>query len=327
MPDLPMSWDELLRLEPEPPREAIPDELRRYSPEPVPTRMLRRVGRAAATSAQSTDATEPVTNAGYCPPWMGTSPKPARRRLPAPPEVWHRGERLNPLSIIGPDNRTAYNDLSYPWGCVCKITTAAGRGGSGVLIGPRHVLTASHCVDWGTDAAEKVEVHLQGTVPAARTFDTAVYAYTQITGDPSSSTVDEDYAVLVLADRLGDRFGWFGTKTYDSGWDDEGLWTTIGYPGDPAFGGRVPTFQRGVWLDEDEFDLGTGRAMTTNADVKKGQSGSPFFGMWPEGATQIAYAVAVISAEGSIFLSGNENWASGGSDLGRLVRQARDENP
>ncbi|HRD61014.1 MAG TPA: trypsin-like peptidase domain-containing protein [Nocardioides sp.] len=330
MPDLPMSWDELLRLEPQPARQEIPEELRGYAPDPVPTRTIRRVERAtapAAAGAKSDRAAESVTNDGYCPPWVATSPKPARRRFTPPPEVWHRGERLNPLYIVGPDNRTAYNDLSYPWGCVCKITTAAGARGSGVLIGPRHVLTASHCVDWGTDAAEKIEVHLQGTVAAATTFDTAAYAFTHISGNPSSSTVDEDYAVLVLADRLGDRFGWFGTKTYDSGWDDEGFWTTIGYPGDGAFGTQFPTFQNGVWLDEDEFDYGSGRAMTTNADVKPGQSGSPFFGMWNEGGTQIAYAVAVVSAEGEIFLSGNENWASGGSDLGRIVRQARDENP
>jgi hypothetical protein len=39
------------------------------------------------------------------------------------------------------------------------------------------------------------------------------------------------------------------------------------------------------------------------------------------------YAVAVMSAYGNVWASGNENWCSGGSDLSRIVRQARDENP
>ncbi len=58
--------------------------------------------------------------------------------------------------------------------------------------------------------------------------------------------------------------------------------------------------------------------------MMKGQSGSAMFGFWDDG---IAYAVAVMSAFGNVWASGFENWCSGGSDLGRTVKQARDENP
>jgi V8-like Glu-specific endopeptidase len=191
-----------------------------------------------------------------------------------------------------------------------------------VLIGPRHVLTASHCVDWNTAAAETIEVHRNGATVSATAFDTNAIAYKQITTDPGYTEMDEDYAVLVLDQRLGDRFGWMGCKQYDSGWDDEGLWTTIGYPGD--LGGLVPTFQNGVSLDEDEFDFGAARAMTTNADLKPGQSGSPVFGVWADG---IAYVVAVVSSNGAVFFSGAENWCSGGSELNDLIRSARQDHP
>jgi V8-like Glu-specific endopeptidase len=184
------------------------------------------------------------------------------------------------------------------------------------------VLTASHCVDWSTDAAEKIEVHLTGTTAAATAFDTIAYAFTHISGDPTVTTLDEDYACLVLDQRLGDAFGWLGTKTYDSAWDGDNVWSSMGYPGDIA-GGLQPTFILNKSMDEDEWDLGSGRAMTTAADMQKGQSGSPMFAWW--GGRP--YAVAVMSAYGNVWASGNENWCSGGVDLDRIVRLARDENP
>ncbi len=329
MPDLPLTWDELRRTEAEAARDEVPAEYAALESPAVPSRTVRRIERGSPDRLEADRRVdEPLTTDAYRPPWMGWSPQPSRRRFTPPPEVHHAGRRLDPLFVWHPDNRTAYNDGNYPWRCVCKITTASGRAGSGVLIGPRHVLTASHCVDWNTSDAEKIEVHLQGTTAAATTVDTLAYAYTQITTTSvPASQLDEDYAVLVLADRLGDRFGWFGTKTYDSGWDDEGLWTTIGYPGDSPFFSMFPTFQRGVYLDEDAFDLGSGRAMTTNADLMPGQSGSPMFGQWQEGPNLNPYVVAVVSAQGAVWFSGDENWCSGGTDLGRLVKQARDENP
>jgi len=75
-------------------------------------------------------------------------------------------------------------------------------------------------------------------------------------------------------------------------------------------------------MDEDEWDYGSGRAMTTSADIMPGQSGSPMFGYWDD---EVPDVVAVVSAHGSVWASGTENWCAGGTDLGRLVRQARDE--
>ncbi len=64
-------------------------------------------------------------------------------------------------------------------------------------------------------------------------------------------------------------------------------------------------------------------ALTTSADVMKGQSGGPMFGFWTDGP----YVVAVVSAVGQIYLSGEENWCAGGSYLTRLARHARDSDP
>jgi V8-like Glu-specific endopeptidase len=316
--DYPLDPGELRRRPREAPTKEVPESLQGLSPPAAPTqRSVKRVERPRAASVV------PRTDS-YRPAWAEASFVPERVRLPQPPTVLHRGERLTPLidcHFHGPDDRQIYNDTTYPWGCVCRITNAAGRMGSGVLIGPRHVLTASHVVDWSTDIAEKIELHFAGNVASATVFDTVAYAYTEVHGAPGASTVDEDYAVLVVAERLGDRWGWLGTKVYNSSWDDLNVWNNMGYAVLP--GTSFPTFQLNKSLDEDEFDYGSGRAMTTTADACRIQSGSPMFGFWPDGP----YAVSVISAIGEIFASGLETWCSGGSDLTSLVNLARSENP
>ena len=299
--------------------EAVPaefDHLERFLK--LPTMRRNEVGRdeLEAVSAALTPPSRP--------PWVAGTLRPQRARLSGPPglKLRHRGSDLEPLFIWNPDDRAVYNDLNYPWGCVCRVVTATGSG-SGVIVGPRHVLTASHVVDWATDGAGIVEVHRAGATVAAVSSIAAVWAYSKITGDDVGySELDEDYAVLVTTERLGDRFGWYGTRTYNSSWDDEAYWWNVGYPGDVA-GGSFPIFQRFKELDEDEWDYGPARAMTTSADTMKGQSGGPMFGFWDDGP----YVVAVVSAQGAVFFSGDENWCSGGNLLTRLVNHARANDP
>jgi V8-like Glu-specific endopeptidase len=270
-------------------------------------------------------ASEP--KAPYRPQWVPVSSQPQRVFISGQPKkkLWHRGIEVDPLFIWDSDDRRMYNDTNYPWGCVCRIVTAAGTG-SGVIVGPRHVLTASHVVDWNTNGAGTVEVHRAGPAVSAISAITRVWAFTKLSPpDIGWSEVDEDYAVLVTADRIGDRFGTFGVRTYDSGWDDDAFWWNIGYPRDAPVGnpGMFPIFQQDKALDEDEWDFGGGRAMTTTADTAKGQSGSPLFGFW-DGKP---YVVAVVSAQGTYFLSGDENWCSGGNDMTRLVNHAIANDP
>ncbi len=311
--DRPLSAEEKRRLKERPPTDRPPQgvAVERAAPAQKKMEFIDRTSLA--------EHEVPATLEGFAPAWLAASFAPRRARVSHAPQVIHHGRHLRPLVIHPPENRKIYNDTSYPWLCVCRITRPDGKMGSGVLIGPRHVLTASHVVQWSTDEAERIEVHFAGNTALATAFTDVAYAYTKIHDDPEWSTLDEDYAVIVTDQRLGDSFGFFGTKLYDAGWDDDVVWDTIGYAQDISEV-NFPTFQLNVSLDEDELDLGSGRAMRTSADAMPIQSGSPIFGRWT--GDPVGYAVAVISAD-----DGETNWCSGGSDLNRIVRHARTQNP
>lgn len=311
--DRPMTWSEQRdRTKIVEATKEVPEDLRRLWSDISINRQI-----AVKTIKRGVDV-RLRTTAGHQPLWVGSSLKPQSAPRLSRPRVQHRGVPLNPLVIWGADERRVYNDTNYPWGCVCRILSAGGQG-SGVLVGPRHVLTASHVVDWNGGAT--IEVHRAGGTVAATANAVAAWAFTQVI-DNDYTTLDEDYAVIVTDQRLGDRFGWMGTRTYDSAWDDEDYWYSIGYPGDIA-GNLFPVWQNEQNLDEDEWDYGSARAMTTSADVIEGQSGSPMFGFWSDGP----YVVAVVAAYGNVFASGTENWCSGGNDLTRLVNHARSDDP
>jgi V8-like Glu-specific endopeptidase len=292
----------------------VPERLQDIEvPEPTPYRLsgiLRnKVARVASTPL-----------APMRPDWVSSVVRP--KKAPVPPPVrklMHRGRPIQPGLVFAPDDRRTYSDWSYPWGTICKVVTAVGHG-SGVIVGPRHVLTASHAVDWSRDGAGSVEVHRSGGTIRATTAITAVWYYTKVTGSVEWFELDEDYAVLVTASRIGDRFGWLGTRTYHNDWDGEEYWYSIGYPTDIG-GGNSPVWQRRKWLDEDFWDFFGGSdavSMETDADMIPGQSGSPMFAWWANGP----YVVAVWSG-----YSSDENWCSGGGDMTRLVRHARNQDP
>ena len=243
---LPLSGEEMRRLKGRKPAGKPPKALADIEDKPPPVRKIKFIDRPAAKDLDAPEVLE-----GIVPKWVGTSFSPKRIGMAPPPVVTHHQERLEPFVIHQPDDRQMYNDPTYPWICVCRITRADGGVGSGVIIGPRHVLTASHVVQWNTDVAEKVEVHLVGNTARATAFATVAYAYTKITGDPTYSTVDCDYAVLTVDQRMS------GTVSASSGpsstnscsLDGDHVWQTIGYATDVlAFLAIRPTRAASLWM-------------------------------------------------------------------------------
>lgn len=256
------------------------------------------------------------------------SPQSLAAKLQAPPffkafvspETQKIGNQAT--TIFSPDNRLVFCDTSYPW-CTCgRVDSPVGQG-SGVMVGPRHLLTVSHMIKWNSDgSAGWVRFRPAYCAPSAP-FGDAWAVRTYYKYKVVGPTIDwtegmYDYVVCVLDRFIGNWTGWMGSKGYTDAWDGRAYWTHVGYPGDITSGNR-PTYQGGISLDGEFWEPDSHEAMANWADVWPGQSGGPFFAWWADGWP---YVVAVQSSQNS-----NQNNASGGQDLVDLIIRARNEYP
>jgi V8-like Glu-specific endopeptidase len=222
-------------------------------------------------------------------------------------------------TIFGTDDRRAFRDTAYPWSTIGLVETNRGTG-SGVMIGPRHLLTVSHVIDWtappgfAADWVRFTPSYFDGGAPFGEAYGAHIYWYVQEDGDGfiSDTEGDYDYVVVVLDRRLGESTGWMGARGYNDDWDSLAVWSHMGYPGDLNSGQR-PTWQGGFRVDGTDA---AAQAILHKADVFPGQSGGPVFGFWAGDVGP--RAVAVQSWQNS-----SNNGASGSMDMRDLVVRAR----
>lgn len=255
----------------------------------------------------------------YVPPHLGFNPTP-RDLVKSVTRI--RSTEAEPriaTTVFGTDNRRAFRDTTYPWSTIGLVQTNRGAG-SGVMIGPRHLLTVSHVIDWSAPsgfAADWVRFtpsFYDGNAPFGEAYGSHIYWFVQEDGDGfiSDNEGDFDYAVVVLDRRLGETTGWMGARGYDDDWDDLDVWSHMGYPADLNLGQR-PTWQGGFLVDGTDADA---QSILHRADVFPGQSGGPVFGFWNGDVGP--RAVAVQSWQNS-----SNNGASGSMDMRDLVARAR----
>jgi len=224
-------------------------------------------------------------------------------------------------TVFGTDNRRAFQDTTYPWSTVGLVQTNRGSA-SGVMIGPRHLLTVSHVIDWTAPAGFAADwvrftpSFFDGNAPFGESYGVHIYWYVQENGDGfiTGNEGNFDYVVVVLDRRLGETTGWMGARGYDDDWDTLAAWSHMGYPSDLNSGQR-PTWQGGFRIDG--TDAGA-QSILHQADVFPGQSGGPMFGFWAGDVGPRAVAVQSWQTTAN-------NGASGSMDLRDLVALARRE--
>jgi V8-like Glu-specific endopeptidase len=256
---------------------------------------------------------------GYIPDHLGFNATPRDQVKPFRTIRAPMARRRVATTVFGTDNRRAFQDTTYPWSTVGLVQTNRGTG-SGVMIGPRHLLTVSHVIDWTAPAGFAADwvrftpSFFDGNAPFGESYGVHIYWYVKEDGDGfiTGNEGDFDYVVVVLDRRLGETTGWMGARGYDDDWDTLDAWSHMGYPSDLNSGQR-PTWQGGFRVDGTDADA---QSILHQADVFPGQSGGPVFGFWAGDVGPRAIAVQ------SWQLSSN-NGASGSMDMRDLVAQAR----
>ncbi|HKR62428.1 MAG TPA: hypothetical protein VJZ00_01750 [Thermoanaerobaculia bacterium] len=252
---------------------------------------------------------------------------PAELRTPPFFEAYPQGRGgkagFQATTIFPPDNRVVFNDTAYPWSTCGRVDTPLGSG-SGVMVGPRHLLTVSHVIQWNGDgSAGWVRFRpsfFNGSAPFGEAWGVTTYFSMKVSG-PTIDWIEAmyDYVCVVLDRPIGNSTGWMGAKGYSDSWDGGAYWSHIGYPADLTAANR-PTFQGGIALDGAWWELDANEAISHRADVWPGQSGGPLFGWWS--GESYPSAVAVQSSQNS-----SENNASGGQTMVNLILRARGEHP
>jgi V8-like Glu-specific endopeptidase len=279
-----------------------------------------------------------VMFAPFCPDHLGSSASPAKlpKELKRPYfiprfERRPRGQWGEPTSVFTPDTRFTFSDTSYPWSCCGRVDTAAGWG-SGAMVGPRHLLTASHVVNWGSGNTagwlKFTPLFFDGSAPFGVAWSTLIYWWNQ--ANPADGINARecafDYVVCILDTRIGDVTGWMGSRGYSTAWNGGSYWGHVGYPGDMA-GGQRPAFHGPGVMDSTFTESLGGRdsfGIRHRNDVWPGQSGGPFFGWW---SGQVGpHVVSTQSAQNWGSATG-PNTCGGGDPLPVLVRWGLDRNP
>ncbi len=257
-------------------------------------------------------------------------------------QILHRrsGRRVLAHEVYSPENRTVFSPVGYPMHCIGRLlvwdtpgTTRPQRSGSAVLVGSRVVLTCAHLMPRNGSPGMWGVLFVPGYFDGASVAGVNSWceAYRVAPGfAPDDAHQAFDISVMKLYDPLGDALGYFGARTYKSGWEDEERWTLVGYPGAIANAER-PSMQSGIAVIDDDPD-GKFAEIEHRGDASDGNSGGPLFGAFPDGPYVIAvhagyeYRTIDIPLVPTI-VAENNNVAAGGTGMVDMIRAARADWP
>ena len=234
-------------------------------------------------------------------------------------------------NIIGIDDRRLFNDHTFPFSTIGRAINSNGDICTATVVGPRHILTASHCIIWdrgnGTAGSLRYEpTSYDGVSPFETAWATQYYAYRHIQADGGGVITPEDsaadFAVVVLDRNTGFKTGWMGSKVYTEEWNHQKRWEHVGYPAD--LGNRLkPSYQSGCFITQVVVYNSYFHRLFTPCDFTPGHSGGPLYGQFEwDGNSHFVIGVGSGSRR-----AGGTNYFAGGPLITTLIEQARREFP
>jgi len=269
------------------------------------------------------EISDSVSHKSYRPEWNDVLSLP-RLVLEKAARIARRfdGTRVEPLWVY--DNaRRAFQDSSWPWGLVGRITNDQGFYGTGTLIGDRLVVTAGHMVPWSSQSwwMRFVPAYFNGS----SLYGPGVESYVSDVSGYDTGGTGYDWAILRLYEPLGTSLGYFGYNSYSTDWNNLPVWSNIGYPGD-IDNSDEPAFQQGFSINDTDGDRNGGEELETeNCDLNHGNSGGPMFAWWSNGTDP--RVVAVVSSQETENGSTKDNVFASGDGFVNLCEWGRSNWP